>query len=89
MAAEKSVTICNVLGMHVRPSAAVAETAGKFNSTVEIVKDGRTVNAKSSLDLLTLAATQGTELTIRADGPDEGEAIDAIAGMIESGFGEE
>ena len=89
MAAERSVTISNVLGMHVRPSAAVAETAGKFNSTVEIVKDGRTVNAKSSLDLLTLAATQGTELTIRADGPDAGEAIDAIAGMIESGFGEE
>ncbi len=75
--------------MHVRPAAALAETAGKFNSTVEIVNDGRSVNAKSSLELLTLAAVQGTELTVRADGPDAGEAIDAVAGMIECGFGEE
>ena len=78
-----------MLGMHLRPAAAVAETAGKFTSKVEIVKAGRSVNAKSSLELLTLAATQGTELTVRADGPDAGEAIDAVAGMIECGFGEE
>lgn len=88
MVVERQVSIPNVLGLHVRPSAAVAEAASRFRAKVEIIKDGRAVNAKSSLDLLTLAAVQGTQLLLRAEGPDEQEAAAAVAGLIESGFGE-
>jgi phosphocarrier protein HPr len=89
MIAEKQVTIVNTLGLHVRPSAAIAGTASKFRSAVSVIKDGQAVNAKSSIDLLTLAAVAGTQLTLRADGTDAREAIDAIAQLIESRFGEE
>ena len=89
MKAERETTVPNVLGLHVRPSAVLAETATKYKSKVEIVKDGRTVNVKSSLDLLTLAAVQGSILTVRANGPDAEEAVAEVVGLIESGFGED
>jgi phosphocarrier protein len=89
MIAEKQVTILNTLGLHVRPSAAMAGTASKFKSSVTVVKDGQAVNAKSSIDLLTLAAVAGTQLTLRADGVDAREAVEALAQLIERKFGEE
>jgi len=89
MIAERTVTILNTLGLHVRPSAAFAGTASKFRSTVSVIRDGQAVNAKSSIDLLTLAAVSGTELLLRADGDDAREAVDALATLIESKFGEE
>ena len=89
MIAEKNVTILNSLGLHVRPSAAVAGTAARFRSSVIVLKDGQSVNAKSSIDLLTLAAVAGTLLTLRAEGDDAQEAVNAIASLIESKFGEE
>ena len=89
MIAEKQVTILNTLGLHVRPSAAMAGTASKFRSSVSVIKDGQAVNAKSSIDLLTLAAVAGTQLIVRADGVDAREAVDALARLIEGKFGEE
>ena len=89
MIAEKQVTILNTLGLHVRPSAAMAGTASKFRSSVSVIKDGQAVNAKSSIDLLTLAAVAGTQLVLRADGVDAREAVDALARLIEGKFGEE
>jgi len=89
MIAERDVTILNMLGLHVRPSAAIAGMAAKFKSAVSVVKDGQAVNAKSSIDLLTLAAVAGTELTLRAEGDDAREAVDALAALIQTKFGEE
>ncbi len=89
MVKEKEVVIRNRLGMHVRPAAAFAQTAMKFSSSVTVTKDGMTVNAKSPIELLTLAATMGSKLTIKADGADCEKAVNALAEMINSGFGEE
>ena len=88
MIAERNVTVLNMLGLHVRPSAAIAGTAAKFKSAVSVIKDGQAVNGKSSIDLLTLAAVAGTQLTFRAEGEDAREAVDALAALIETRFGE-
>lgn len=89
MLAERQVMIQNTLGLHVRPSAEFAGTASKFKSRVSVVKDGQTVNAKSSIDLLTLAAVAGTRLTLRAEGDDADQALDALSKLIDGKFGEE
>lgn len=89
MPADRQVEILNTLGLHVRPSTAVAKAASQFPCAVRIVKDGQSVNAKSSLELLTLAAVKGTKLTVVADGEREAEAVDAVSKLIESKFGEE
>lgn len=89
MIAERTVTILNMLGLHVRPSAEFAGTASKYLSRVSVIKDGQAVNAKSSIDLLTLAAVAGTQLTLRAEGDDAQQAVDALVGLIEKKFGEE
>jgi phosphocarrier protein HPr len=89
MLAERVVTIQNTLGLHVRPSAEFAGTASKFKSRVSVLKDGQTVNAKSSIDLLTLAAVAGTRLMLRAEGDDADQAVEALSKLIDSKFGEE
>ncbi len=89
MIEERRVTILNTLGLHVRPSAELAAAATRFRSRVNVIKDGRAVNAKSSIDLLTLAAVEGTQLTLRAEGDDAQEALDALVRLIESRFGED
>lgn len=89
MLAERTVVVLNALGLHVRPSAEFAGTASKFRSRVSVVKDGQAVNAKSSIDLLTLAAVAGTQLTLRAEGEDADDAVAALVRLIESRFGEE
>ena len=89
MVAERLVTIQNTLGLHVRPSAEFAGTASKFKSRVSVLKDGQTVNAKSSIDLLTLAAVSGTRLMLRAEGDDADQAVEALSKLIDSKFGED
>jgi phosphocarrier protein len=74
--------------MHARPSAMLVQTASKFKSDVWISKDGREVNAKSMLGVMTLAAEMGSTLVIRADGPDEDKALDALVRIFEIRFGE-
>ena len=71
-----------------RPSTRLAETAAKFACDVRVIKEGQTVNAKSSIDLLTLAAVAGTQLTLRAEGDDAPQAIDELSALIEGGFEE-
>ncbi|MBI4835547.1 MAG: HPr family phosphocarrier protein [Planctomycetes bacterium] len=89
MAVERIIRLENKLGLHVRPSAQLAELASKYKSDVIIIKESLQANAKSIMDLLTLAATGGTSLTIKVDGPDAEAAIDAIQKLINSKFGEE
>ena len=84
---EKVVTILNRHGLHVRPATQLADLAGKFKSVVTIHKDGQDVSARSIIELLTLAAAHGTQLRIRAEGPDAAEAVGAIERLVNSKFG--
>ena len=84
----KEFRISNKLGLHARPSAQLTQVAGKFASEIYIAKNGRRVNAKSIMGVMMLAAGPGSTVTVDAEGPDEGQAIDAIAALIASRFGE-
>jgi phosphocarrier protein len=86
---EKTVKISNKAGIHVRPAVQIAELSNKFQSNILLIKDGIKVNAKSIMDLLTLAAGKEAELIIKADGEDEAKAIDALEALINSKFSEE
>lgn len=85
---EKTVTIVNQLGLHARPSAQVSKTAALFKSKVTLTVGDKTVDAKSILALMTLAAKCGQTVQIVADGPDEKVALSSISELFESGFSE-
>lgn len=80
--------INNKLGLHARPSAQLTQIAGKFASEIYIAKNGRRVNAKSIMGVMMLAAGPGSTVTVDAEGPDEGQAIEAIGALIAARFGE-
>ena len=86
--AERSVQIVNRQGVHARPAAEIVKAASKFKSDVTIVRDDLEVNGKSIMGVMMLAAEMGSTLTLRAKGPDEEQAVDAIAQLIASKFGE-
>ena len=86
---QKSFVIPNQLGLHARPAALLVEAVSNLNCDISITKDDLTVDAKSLMGVLTLAAEQGSTLEILAEGPDAAVAIDRIAEMIENKFGEE
>jgi len=88
MAIEGTYTIVNPLGLHVRPVTALVESAKSFSSHIEISANGRTVNAKAIMDVLTLGAGAGVQLKVRAEGEDAQEAIETIGKLISEGFGE-
>lgn len=85
----KEVEIRNKLGLHARPASLVVKLAGKFESEIQLIKEDTEINAKSILGVMMLAAGPGQKVTITTDGSDEVEAVDAIASLIDSGFGEE
>jgi phosphocarrier protein HPr len=85
---EREVTIVNKYGLHARPAMQFVEMANKFACGIEVTKASLTVDAKSIMSVMRLAATKGTKLVIVADGNDADEAIDALSELIESGFGE-
>ncbi len=86
---ERQVTIVNRLGLHARAAAKLVHKAGSFGCDVSLIQDGEAVDAKSILGILQMGACQGTELAIACDGSDEEEAVQAIAELIESRFGED
>ena len=81
-----TVTLSNPQGLHMRPAYLFAETAAKFESKIELVKEEIRIDGKSILDILTLGATQGTEVSVEATGADAQEAIDTLEGLLISGF---
>jgi phosphocarrier protein len=85
---ERRVTIKNRAGLHTRPAAALVKTAAKFKSDFFIDKDGFEINGKSIIGVMTLAAEQGSTLTLRFSGEDEHEAANAVVELFENGFGE-
>lgn len=85
---EREARIPNSLGLHARPAAQIVRLASTFASHVELEKDDLTVNAKSIMGVMMLAAESGSTVRIRADGPDEEAAVNALAALVASGFGE-
>ena len=86
---EKILTIRNRLGLHARPAAMFVQEAVKFKSQVNVMKDGLQVNGKSVMGLMLLAAESGSKLMIKADGPDEAKAIEALEKLFERKFDED
>ena len=84
----RSLRIRNRLGLHARAAARFVHTASRFRSQVSASRDGRTMDGKSILGILLLAAPQGTEIELLVDGPDEAEALAALEALVADGFGE-
>lgn len=85
---EKEIVVSNKLGLHARASAKLVQLVQSFKSTVWLISKGREVNAQSIMGVMMLAAGIGTQLTIRADGPDEDTALSAVIDLFERKFDE-
>jgi phosphocarrier protein len=83
------VIIPNKRGLHARASAKIVEAAARFQSEIEVVKDGTAVNGRSIMGLMMLAASIGSQVEITAEGPDAAEALKAILALVDAKFGEE
>ena len=86
---EQQVTIQNRLGLHARACSVFVKEAAKYASHVTLARDGLEVNAKSILGVMMLAAERGAELTLRAEGADEADALAALVRVVNDKFGEE
>lgn len=86
---EKTVEIVNRLGLHARASAKLVTLASKFSADVRLKKDGREVSAKSIMGVMMLAAANGSQVTLVAEGEDAEAAIAALAELVAEKFGEE
>ena len=86
---EKEFTIANKLGMHARPAALFVHQAARFKSSILVSKDGLEINGKSVMGLMLLAAECGAKLKVKAQGPDEKEALDALGELFKRKFDEE
>jgi phosphocarrier protein len=84
----RDATIVNPLGLHARPAAALVKLASSFSSHIEIVRDDMTINAKSIMGVMMLAAECGSVLIFRAEGLDAEQAVAALANLVAAGFGE-
>jgi phosphocarrier protein len=80
------VKVVNALGLHARAAARFVNVAGRFRSQIRVTRGERTMDGKSILGLLLLAAARGTTLEINADGPDEAEAVAALCALADRGF---
>jgi phosphocarrier protein len=85
----RELVIRNRLGLHARAAARFVHTASGFRARVTAGRDGRTMDGKSILGILLLAASQGTSIELIVDGPDEEQAMSALVELVLSGFGEE
>ena len=84
-----TIVLRHEIGLHARPAALLVQTAGRFEAQVNVLHNGRTINAKSILDVLGLGAKQGDNIIFVADGPDAGQALAALEELVVGNFGEE
>lgn len=82
------ITIINKLGLHARASAKFVSTTARFQSQIDVTKDAQTINGKSIMGVMMLAASIGSELTLQIEGPDEIALEKAIVELINNRFGE-
>jgi phosphocarrier protein len=85
----QELRVTNRLGLHARAAAKFVHTANRFRSRITVARGERSMDGKSILGILLLAASQGTELVVTADGEDEESALGALASLVEGGFGED
>ena len=85
---ERSAKIVNPLGMHARPAAEFVKVASRFKSAVQVRKDDLTVNGKSIMGVMMLAAECGSSLSITVDGEDAEQAMEALLALVADGFHE-
>ncbi len=84
----RNVTIKNSVGLHARPATFFIQKANSYKSSIWVEKEDCRVNAKSLLGVLSLGIVKGMTITLIADGPDEDDAINGLATLIESSFSE-
>src|SRR5688572_9833127 len=85
----KDMVVSNKLGVHARPAAMFVKVANKFESEIFVEKDGETVNGKSIMGLMMLAAGPGSKLHVRASGPDAAQAVNEIEALLKRKFDED
>ncbi|MGE5727743.1 MAG: HPr family phosphocarrier protein [Gemmatimonas sp.] len=85
---ERTIEIVNKNGLHARPAAEIVKLSAKFKSDITIVRDDLEVNGKSIMGVMMLAAEFGSNILVRANGPDAEQAVDAIADLVAAKFGE-
>ena len=83
---EITLTVHHAEGLHARPAVLFVQSAKRFESDITVVRGEREANAKSILSVLTLGANQGAVVTIRAEGKDAAEALEALKALVESNF---
>lgn len=86
---QQTTTICNKLGLHARAASKLANTANQFGSKVTVSCNSKTIDAKSIMSLMLLAACKGTEITVAADGSDAQAAVEAVVALINNRFEED
>ena len=86
---ERTIVIQNRLGLHARACSVFVKEAARFACHITLARDGLEVNGKSILGVMMLAAERGAELTLKADGSDEQQAIEALVKVVNDKFGEE
>lgn len=84
----REIEIKNKLGLHARAAAKLVHTAARFKSDIKVRKGDEEVDGKSILGILLLAAGRGSTITVKADGEDERDALDAVEKLIEAKFDE-
>ncbi len=86
---ERTITIINKLGLHARAAAVFVTTAAAFEAEIQVSRNDRTVNGKSIMGMIMLAAAKNSEIIITADGKNEQQAIDTLEALINDFFGED
>jgi phosphocarrier protein len=84
----RELTIVNRSGLHARPAAKLVSLCSRYVSRIVLAVDGRRADARHFIAILLLSATVGAKVTVEAHGPDEAEAVRAVAQLISNGFGE-
>ena len=84
----RELTICNRRGLHARAAAKFVAMAERFGAQVDVLKDGQEISARSIMGLMMLGAGMGSTITLRAEGWDAKEAMDALSALVEAGFNE-
>lgn len=86
---EVEITVTNPSGLHARPATELVKLANRFHSDINIVKENKTINAKSIVGVLSLGINRGATITLTADGADEDKALQALKELFDNNFGEE
>lgn len=85
---QQEIEITNKLGLHARASAKFTQLAARYKSDIFLTRNARRINGKSIMGVMMLAAGKGAKVMLEADGADEKEALEALAGLINDKFGE-